>query len=144
MRFNRTGYWLLALFGGVGSILFAIGLLVPATGFVLIPLGGAWVLAALGLVLYAAREGRKAKHELWLFQNGLRGTGTLVEASSNVEVNGEPVMKLVLDLEAPGTEPRRIEHKMLMSKFAAHRMTPGVVLPVHLNPRDPADLLVRW
>ena len=144
MRFNRTGYWLLALFGLGGLIFFAVGLLVPATAFVLLPLGGAWMLATLGLVAYARQQSRKAKHELWLFQNGLRGTATLVGSSSNVEVNGEPVMKLVLDLDVPGGDPRRIEHKMLMSKFAAHRMTPGVVLPVHLNPRDPDDLLVRW
>jgi len=144
MKFNRTGYWLLALFGVGGAVLFAIGLLAPGASFVLVPLGGSWVLATLGLVVYARRQSRKAEHELWLFQNGLRGTATLVEASSNMEVNGEPAMKLVLDLEVPGSGARRVEHKLLMSKFAAYRMRPGVVLPVHQNPRDPGDLLVRW
>jgi hypothetical protein len=144
VKFNRTGYWLLALFGIGGLIFLSIGLLVPSAGFVMVPLGAAWVLSVIGLVAYALHQSRKAKHELWLFQNGLTGRATVVDASSNVEVNGEPVMKLVLDLDVPGAEARRVERKVLMSKFAGHRMKPGVVLPVHLNPRDPQDLLVRW
>jgi hypothetical protein len=144
VRFNRTGYWLLVLFLGLGALFLVVGLLVPDTSPALIPIGAAWLLAVVGLVVYAGMQSRKAKHELWLFQNGLPGTGTLVDASSNVEVNGEPMMKLVLDLDVPGTESRRVERKVLMSKFAAHRMKPGVVLPVHLNPRDPEDLMVRW
>jgi hypothetical protein len=144
VRFNRTGYWLLALFLGLGSLFLAVGLFVPDVSSALIPIGIAWIAAVIGLVVYAVLQSRRAKHELWLFQNGLTGRGTVVGASSNVEVNGEPVMKLVLDLDVPGTEPRRVERKVLMSKFAGHRMKPGVVLPVHLNPRDPEDLLIRW
>ena len=55
-------------------------------------------------------------------------------------------MKLVLDIQVPGQPPRRIHHKVLMSRFAAYRMHPGMVLPVHVNP-DPqktGDVLVRW
>lgn len=144
MKFNRTGYWLLALFGGGGLLIFAMGLVVPATAFVALPLGGAWCLAAVGLVVYAWQQSRKAQHERWLFENGIRGSARILEASYNAEVNGQPVMKLDLEIEVPGQAPRQRRHSMLMSKFAAYRMRPGVVLPVHVNPRDENDLLVRW
>jgi hypothetical protein len=109
-------------------------------------IGGIWFLVALGLVLYNRQQGSKAEHERWLYQNGLAGMGTIVEAGSNSSVNDQPILKLVLDLEIPGQPPRRIEKKLLMSRFAAFRMQPGVVLPVHANP-DPGkagDVLVRW
>lgn len=144
MKFNRTGYWLLALFGGGGLLILAIGLIVPAAGFVMIPLGGIWFLVAAGLVAYNHQQGKKGEHERWLFQNGIRGTGTVVNWSSNTTINDEPVVKLVLDVDVPGQGTRRLERKILMSRFAAYRMKPGVVLPVHVNPRDANDLLVRW
>lgn len=144
MKFNRTGYGLLALFGGGGLLILIIGLIVPAAGFVMIPLGAIWFLVAAGLVAYNVQQGKKGDHERWLFQNGVRGTGTVVSRSSNTTINDEPVVKLVLDLDVPGQGPRRHTEKILMSRFAAYRMNPGVVLPVHVNPQDPDDLLVRW
>ena len=147
MTFNRTGYFLLALFGGLGGIAAIVGLAVGGMGGGIVAMIGIiWFLVALGLVLYNRQQGRKAQHERWLYENGLAGTGTLVSASSNTSINDEPVMKLVLDVDVAGRSPQRIHHKVLMSRFAAYRMQPGVILPVHVNP-DPqkrGDLLVRW
>ena len=146
MKFNRTGYWLLALFGLGGLGFLALGFAIddPTGAFKLI--GAIWVLVVVGLVVYAMQQTRSAKHERWLFENGLRGSATLVSAGSNAEVNGQPLMRLELDAEIPGQAPRRIRKTILMSKFAAYRMQPGVVLPIHVNP-DPhkaGDVLVRW
>jgi hypothetical protein len=147
VKFNRTGYWLLALFGGLGGVMLIVGIAVGGmVGGIFAMIGGIWFLVALGLVLYNRHQGNKAEHERWLYQNGLAGTGTIVEAGSNSSVNDQPILKLVLDLEIPGQPRRRIEKKVLMSSFAAYRMQPGVVLPVHVNP-DPGkagDVLVRW
>jgi hypothetical protein len=147
VTFNRTGYWLLALFGGGGLAMALVGLVVGgmASG-ILAMIGVIWFLVAGGLVLYNRQQGEKAEHHRWLYENGLAGTGTIVEASSGTTINDEPVMKLVLDVEIPGHPPRRIHHKVLMSRFAAYRMQPGVVLPVHANPdpRKAGDVLVRW
>jgi hypothetical protein len=146
MKFNRTGYWLLALFGVGGLIFLAAGFLIddPTGAFKII--GLTWVLVVVALVVYAHHQTRRAKHERWLFENGLRGSAKLVSAGSNVEVNGNPVVRMELDVDVPGQEPRRITQNVLMSRFAAYRMKPGVVLPVHANPdpRRPEDLLVRW
>jgi hypothetical protein len=146
VRFNRTGYWLLALFGFGGLAFLALGFLIddPTGAFKII--GAVWVLVVIGLVVYATQQSRRARHERWLYENGLRGSGTLVSAASNAEVNGQPLMRLVLDLDVPGQPPRRVRRTILMSDFAAYRMRPGVVLPVHVNPdpRKPGDVLVRW
>jgi len=147
MTFNRTGYWLLALFGGVGGVAFVVGIVAGGMGGGIVAMiGGIWFLVAMGLVLYNRQQGKQADHDRWLFQNGLAGTGTIVDVGSNTTINDQPVLKLVLDLDIPGQGRRRIHKKILMSGFAAYRMRPGVVLPVHANP-DPSkagDVLVRW
>ena len=107
-------------------------------------LGGIWVAVTLGLVAYAFQQQRKGRHEQWLWKTGVKGKGTLVSASSNVQINEQPLMKLELDLELPGQSPRRVTHKVIISEFAAHLMQPGLVLPVYVNPQDPDDILVVW
>jgi hypothetical protein len=146
VKFNRTGYWILALFGIGGLAFLAAGFAIEDSTGTLKIIGVCWVLTVFGLVAYALQQSRKARHELWLFQNGVRGSATVVEASSNTEVNGQPLMKLVVDLDVPGQDRRRIHHRLLMSDFAAYRMKPGVVLPVHVNPdpQKPGDVLLRW
>lgn len=145
MKLNRTGYWLIALFTALGLGMAVIGLVVGGTAGAILGFNGAiFLLVVFGLYLYARRQKDKGEHERWLFEHGLRGSASLVEASSNTRINDQPLMKLELDVAVPGQEPRRIRHKLLMSNFAAYRMRPGVVLPVHVNPEDPSDLLVRW
>lgn len=36
---------------------------------------------------------------------------------------------------------RRVKRRLLMSVFAANRLEPGLVLPVHVNPED---LVLVW
>jgi hypothetical protein len=141
MQINRTGYFLLAFFF-LGGVAFTI------LEFTVFPfpilIGPIWTLTAIGLGLYAIRSARRGRHEQELFRTGIRGKGTLVSARSGMVVNEQPRMTLELDLEVPGQEPRRVKHTTLVSNFAAHRMQPGIVLPVYVNPRDPADILVVW
>ena len=39
---------------------------------------------------------------------------------------------------------RQVERRVLMSVFAAKRLQPGPVLPVHVNPEDPEGLVPVW
>jgi hypothetical protein len=145
VKLNRTGYFLIALFSALGIVMIAIGLLVSGVARgVLLFNGAIWLLVVAGLYLYARRQKAKGQHERWLFENGVKGTGTVVGWSSSATINEQPLVKLVFDLAVPGQPPRRVTKRILMSSFAAYRMRPGVVLPVHANPRDPDDLLVRW
>lgn len=145
MQINRTGYLLFGFFGGIGMIFILIGLLIGGQVLSIFGLiGGIWVAVTLGLVAYAFQQARKGRHEQWLWKTGVKGRGTLVSASSNVQINDQPLMKLELDLELPGQPARRVTRKVIISEFAAHLMQPGLVLPVYVNPQDPDDVLVVW
>jgi hypothetical protein len=141
MQINRTGYFLLALFG-IGGLIFTV------LEFTVFPfpilIGPIWLLVTIGLGIYAIKQARQGRHEQWLWKSGVRGKGTLVSARSGALVNEQPVMTLELDLEVPGQAPRRIRRRLIISSFAAHLMQPGLVLPVYVNPSDPEDLLIVW
>ena len=50
------------------------------------------MIVAVGLLLFARQQKRKAAHQDWVFANGLKGAATVVKASSHAEVNGMPLM----------------------------------------------------
>ncbi len=145
MQINRTGYFLLALFG-IGGLIFLIsGILIGGTlAGTFVPLGGIWVLVVVGLIVYAIRQARQGRHEQWLWKTGIKGRGTLVSAHSGALINDQPLMTLELDLDVPGQGPRRVKRKLVISNFAAGVMQPGLVLPVYVNPQDPEDILIAW
>jgi hypothetical protein len=145
MQVNRTGYLLFAVFGGGGLVMIGLGLLLPDfAGFTFLLIGGIWFLVTLILIGYAIRSAFKARHDQWLFKNGVRGKGTLVAAWSGVIVNEQPHMTLELDVDIPGQTPRRVKRSMIVSRFAAQRFHKGMVLPVYVHPQDPEDILVVW
>ncbi|HYJ21436.1 MAG TPA: hypothetical protein VEW07_05365, partial [Solirubrobacterales bacterium] len=106
MQINRVGYFLIALFGGLGLAM-CVGpplaganaetsLIIASTGFI-------FVLTAAGLGLYARHAKRKAAHQDWIFRNGIKGSATIVEVgNSHTTVNEMPLMKLKLELDIPG------------------------------------------
>jgi hypothetical protein len=141
MQINRTGYFLVAFF-------FLGGLAFTIVEFTVLPfpilLGPIWMIVAVGLGIYAIKQRRKGDHEQWLWKTGIRGKGTLVSAGSHMQINEQPVLKMVLDVEVPGSGPRRVSRRVIVSNFAAPLMRPGLVLPVYVNPADPEDILIAW
>jgi hypothetical protein len=147
MQVNRVGIVLIAFFGLFGLGFVVVPILVGAPGEVagiLASVGVIWALVALGFIVFLRRQKRKAAHQDWVFQNGIRGRATLVKAGSHTTVNEMPLMKMVLDLDVPGMEPRQVTRRQVMSVFAARRLEPGLVLPVYVNPKDPDDLVLVW
>ena len=147
MQINRIGWFLLALFGIGGLLIAVVPFFIPggsAATFVTLPLGGIWALVAFGLLLYALRSARQARHQQWVFQTGIRGVARILQASSGASVNEMPVMSLVVELEFPGMGSRRATKREIMSVFAARRMQPGTVLPAYVNPDDPEDFILVW
>ncbi len=136
MQLNRTGIILIAFFR-----LFGIGFLIAqlhgnrTSAFFLI--GVIWVAVSLGLLVYAWRGSKQAKHDEWLFKTGVKGRATIVSAKSGALVNNQPLMTFELDVEVPGQEVRRATKKLIVSDFAGHRMQPGLVLAGLRQPRRP-------
>jgi hypothetical protein len=114
MQLNRVGIALIAFFG-LGGLAIAIApflVSIPAeAGFTLVLLGGIWALVAFGLVLYARHSERKAAHQDRIFQQGLRGTATVLDAGSSAKVNEMPLMSLRLELEVPGEAKREVRRR---------------------------------
>lgn len=147
MQLNKVGIGVIAFFGlaGLAIAIAPLFISLPAEAVLtMVLLGGIWALVALGLVLYARRSQRKAAHQDWIFQQGIRGTATVLDAGSNAKVNEMPLMKLRLDLEVPGSPRREVKRREIMPVFAAVRMQPGLRLPVYVNPEDADDFILVW
>ena len=147
MQLNKVGIGLIAFFGLAGAAFAIVPILAGVPGEVagiLASIGVIWVLVAGGLLWYAKRQERKAAHQDWVFRQGLRGTATVLAASSHAEVNEMPLMSLRLDLEVPGFGTREVKRREIMPVFAATRMEPGLVLPVYVNPKDSDDFVLVW
>jgi hypothetical protein len=147
MQLNKTGIGLIAFFGLAGAAFAIIPILAGVPGEVagiLASIGVIWVLVAAGLLWYAKRQQRKAAHQDWVFQQGLRGTATVLSAGSHAEVNEMPLMSLRLELDLPGFGKREVKRREIMPVFAASRMEPGLVLPVYVNPKDADDFVLVW
>jgi hypothetical protein len=147
VQLNKVGIGLIAFFGLAGAAFAVVPILIGVpfeVAGILASLGAIWVLVAVGLLWYARRQNRKAAHSDWIFQNGIRGTATVLHAGSHATVNEMPLMSLRLDLEVPGQGTREVKRREIMPVFAANRMQPGLVLPVHVNPQDPSDFVLVW
>ena len=147
MQMNRVGVGLIAFFMIAGLAMFLVPLVLGAP-FMLVGILGSigviWVIVAAGLLLYSKHQEKKAAHQDWVFKNGIRGRATILDSSSHAEVNEMPVMKLKLELDVPGLGSREVSKREIMPVFAAHRMQPGLVLPVHVNPEDQDDFVLVW
>jgi hypothetical protein len=147
MQLNKVGIGLIAFFGlaGLAIAVFPFFVSVPVeAALTCVLLGGIWALVACGLALYARRAQRKAAHQDWIFQQGIRGTATVLDAGSSAKVNEMPLMSLRLELELPGSAKREVKRREIMPVFAAARMQPGLRLPVYVNPEDADDFILVW
>jgi hypothetical protein len=143
MQVNKVGIFLIALFGGLGIVFLVIPVGGQAGGIFKL-MGAIWVGVAAFLVFYIRREKKKAEHNDWIFNQGLRGRATVLEASSSGTLNGMPIMGLALELEIPGHGKQSATRRETMPVFAATRMQPGTVLPIYVNPTDPSDYVLVW
>ncbi len=147
MQLNKVGIGLIAFFGLAGAAFAVVPILIGIpweVAGIFASIGVIWILVAAGLYWYARRQQRKAAHQDWIFQQGLRGTATVLHAGSHATVNEMPLMSLRLDLEVSGSGTREVKRREIMPVFVASRMEPGLVLPAYVNPKDPDDFVLVW
>jgi hypothetical protein len=148
MQINRTGIWLIAFFGLLGLAMCIVPALFGAnaeTSLIVASTGAIFVLTAAGLGWYARHARAKAAHQDWIFQNGIKGSATILEVGdSHTTVNEMPLIKLKLDLDIPGVGRSEVSRREVMPVFTANRMDAGLTLPAYANPQDPADFVLVW
>jgi hypothetical protein len=148
MQLNKVGIGLIAFFGLIGAAFAVVPILVGAPvelAGIFASIGVIWVVVAAGLLWYARRQQGKAARNDWIFQQGLRGTATVLYAGSSATVNEMPLMSLRLDVEVPGHgRQEEVKRREIMPVFAASRMQPGLVLPVYANPEEPSEFILVW
>jgi len=104
---------------------------------------GAFVVTLLVYVFGSLTRGARIKAKLK--QNGVRGQATLVQCNTTgTRVNNQPVYELILTIEAQGLQPFRASHREILAPGAAHKLQPGVVLPLLLDPKDPTMFAIDW
>ena len=143
MQINRTGYWLLALFG-LGGIAFTAAGVASGLYWELGLIGVIWTAGTAIAIWIAIRQRRKLANDQRLFKTGLRGTATIVSGHSGAEINSQPLVTLAVDLDFPGQPRRRYSKRMVISDFAVHHMHPGMVLPAYVDPAEPDEVLIVW
>jgi hypothetical protein len=148
MQINRTGIFLIGLFGLLGLAMCVGPALAGAdaeTSLILASTGAIFVLVAAGLGWYARHARGKAAHQDWIFRNGIRGSATILEVgNSHTTVNEMPLLKLKLDLDVPGVGRSEVSRREVMPVFTANRMEAGLTLPAYASPKDPADFVLVW
>jgi hypothetical protein len=148
MQINRTGIGLIGLFGLLGLAMCVGPALLGAdleTSLILASTGAIFVLVAAGLAWYARHAKAKAARQDWIFQNGIRGSATILEVgNSHTTVNEMPLMKMTLELEIPGVGTRTASRREVMPVFTANRIAPGLVLPAYASPENPDDFILVW
>jgi hypothetical protein len=116
--------------GGLPS--WAFGIIV--TGFVLFTFAT--------VVFMITRSSRIKKR---LKKSGVRGSATLLEAKgTGTRVNGQPMMELILNIEAPGLAPYRASHREVMGGHRMAQLQGGMRLPILLDPQDPTIVAIDW
>lgn len=118
--------------GGMVCFSLAIGLAVPA-----------------GLFAFIAK---KKKERSALLAAGVPGQATIVQmGDTGMRINNQPRLSLMLDVQPvvhpgmpPSFAPFRGQHDCVVPMMAMSRVGPGMVVPVKVDPQDPARLTIDW
>lgn len=104
---------------------------------------GAVVIGTIAFVLRAITRGARIKAKLK--QTGVPGQATLIQANTTgTRVNNQPLIELILNIEAQGLQPFRASHREVMGHASLARLQPGMVIPVLIDPKDPATFALDW
>src|SRR5215210_1263208 len=103
-----------------------------------VPIG--LVFSAVGIVAAAGM-----RRERRLARIGLPGHALVHSATdTGVTVNGNPRVRLELEVEVPGRSPYRVSRSVTVPRLAVGAVTAGGSLPVRVDPQDPESLAVDW
>ena len=75
--------------------------------------------------------------------NGRPGTATITAIrETGLTINENPVIDLDLQVSVGGNPPYALTHRQTISRLHLGNFQPGATVPVHVDPADPAVLVV--
>jgi hypothetical protein len=75
--------------------------------------------------------------------SGLSGQATIVSLrEGGPYVNDRPTLTMELDVDLPGRERYRAQAKQNVGRLVIGRLRPGTTIPVRVDPKDPAKVVV--
>jgi len=78
-----------------------------------------------------------------LMTNGRPGTATITALrDTGTTINDNPVVELDLQVNVGGSAPYALTHRQPISRLHIGSFQPGATLPVHVDPADPAVLVI--
>ncbi|TKD00090.1 hypothetical protein [Polyangium fumosum] len=104
-------------------------------------LGG---LLVLGFLVWAVKDfGKFEAKQQRVFQEGIRGEGTVVDVKDGTSRKGqEREVVLTLDITSPGRPPLRAQASVFAGPIKARELVPGLRLPVLVDPVDASRVVV--
>lgn len=75
--------------------------------------------------------------------NGLVGNATVKSLSdTGQQMNGAPVMDVLLTVQLPGEQPYDVQHKQLIAHAAMGNWQPGKMFPVRVDPANRTSVII--
>jgi hypothetical protein len=141
--------------GGVGVIFFFVGILLlagSAVGIILTIVvdtnmfGMIPGMAIPGAIMFLLGRGMRkaAKQAAYLREHGVSTKGTVVSLQpTGTRINNVPQYRITLSIELEGKAPYEAQTKLLLQPHDAAQLTKGSVLPVRVDPKNPAAVMLE-
>jgi hypothetical protein len=102
-----------------------------------------YVVLLLATIFWTLSKGARVRAHLQ--KAGVRGSATVLSANeTGTRVNNQPVIALLLQVEAQGMQPFRAEHHQIIGYAAIQRVVPGSRLQVMVDPSDPRQMAIDF
>jgi len=105
------------------------------------------MLAATGIAaLLLVRDARRAWRQRARFEHvSLAGYGRVEDVrETSIRLNKKPVFEIGMQVELPDRKPYRVKHTSVVPLLRLSRLEPGRLLPLRIDPDDPANMQVDW
>ncbi len=84
---------------------------------------------------------QNAQQRRAILQSGIPATAAILQlAETGMFVNHQPQVRIALQVNPPNGAPYQTEVTMVISPLQIPRVQPGLVVPVKIDPQDPAKV----
>jgi uncharacterized membrane protein len=140
--------------GGTGGVLFVVGLGMIVLAVVMIvgailgwgtgPAVIGPVIAGVIMTLIGHKLRTSAKRAQYLRTQGVQTQGRVASVSrTGTKINGVPMYAITVEISLPDKEPYQASAKMLLAPNNAAQLSPGMSLPVRVDPNNPQSILLE-